>query len=117
MLLRAFFLRRALNIRILRQLGFPAFTQEMQIDSVKNQPALRSVPPNVQDVFSSEIATAQDNYVIFRAALAQMLADALNVRMVDDFDAVLPDFIRVGSDGREIVWPERDAVPETAQQL
>src|ERR1700732_3245917 len=117
MLLRAFFVRRALNIRILRQLCFPAFTQGLQIDSVKDQPALRSVPPNVRDMFSSEIATAQDNYVIFRAALAQMLADALNVWMVDNFDAALPDFIRVGSDVREIVWHERNAVPETAQEL
>ena len=62
-----------------------------------------------------EIATAQDNYVVFRAALAQMLADALDVRVVDHFDATLSEFIRVGSDVREIVWNKRDAVPETAQ--
>ena len=46
-----------------------------------------------------------------------MLADALDVRVVDHFDAALPDFIRVGSDFREIVWNERDAVPETAQEV
>src|ERR1700756_3790496 len=103
------------SLGVSRHLCLPAFPQELQVHSVKNQPALWSVKSNICDVFSSEITAAQDNGVIFPAVLAKMLANALNVWMVNNFDAALPELISIGRNIRKIVWNERDAVPQVAQ--
>ena len=81
--------RHPFDFRILHQLGFAILPQEMQIDGIKNHPAVWRMATNIRDVFPGEIASTQNNDVKCLPVCFEVLADALDVRMAEHFNPTL----------------------------
>ena len=111
----AFFLGLPLQFRISNEVRLAVLAEKMQVDRVKDDPALRRVLPDIADVFSGKVTATQDDNVQRRALALQVVADAFGMGIMDDFDSAFAQLIPIGRDIREVIRKESDMMSEPAK--